>query len=85
QVHRGGHFLDQALAARFGSLADICSALTNCFCYFDCLLKHAGTGSVLWFPAKILAFDVRFGSKADMCSAQADVRFTPNSRHVRRS
>ena len=64
----------QALAARFGSLADICSALTNCFCYFDCLLKHAGTGSVLWFPAKILAFDVRFGSKADMCSAQADVR-----------
>ena len=29
--------------------------------------------------------NVRFGSKADMCSAQADVRFTPNSGHVRRS
>ena len=27
--------------------------------------------------------DVRFGSKADMCSAKADVRFTPNSGHVR--
>src|SRR5262245_44391488 len=27
--------------------------------------------------------DVRFGSKADICSAQAYVRFTPNSGHVR--
>ena len=27
--------------------------------------------------------DVRFGSKADMCSAQAHVRFTPESGHVR--
>ena len=28
--------------------------------------------------------NVRFGSKADMCSAQADVRFAPESGHVRR-
>jgi hypothetical protein len=27
--------------------------------------------------------DVRFGSKADMCSALGDVRFTPNSGHLR--
>ena len=27
--------------------------------------------------------DVRFGSEADMCSAQAHVRFTPESGHVR--
>jgi hypothetical protein len=28
--------------------------------------------------------NVRFGSKADMCSAKGDVRFTPESGHVRR-
>src|SRR5262249_24581161 len=27
--------------------------------------------------------NVRFGSKADICSAIRDVRFTPESRHVR--
>jgi hypothetical protein len=29
--------------------------------------------------------DVRFGSKADMCDAKGNVRFTPESEHVRRS
>ena len=36
-------------------------------------------------PQTLISANVRFGSKADMCSAQADVRFTPNSGHVRRS
>ena len=32
---------------------------------------------------RAVSIDVRFGSKADMCSALGDVRFTPNSGHVR--
>ena len=30
-----------------------------------------------------VAVNVRFGSNADMCSALVDVRFTPESGHVR--
>ena len=36
-----------------------------------------------WTRVQLGRSNVRFGSKADMCSAQADVRFTSNSGHVR--
>jgi len=46
-------------------------------------MSQLGHKRILRKVRAISGSNVRFGSKADICSAQVDVRFTPNSGHVR--
>src|SRR6476469_10042597 len=46
-------------------------------------LRYLSAKTVPWPPVRV--HNVRFRSKADMCSAKRHVRFTPKSRHVRRT
>ena len=66
--------------AEIGSNEDMLLSLKVVLSVVSCfkIPKRSHRSQILIRP------DVRFGSKADMCSAKVDVRFTPESGHVRR-